>query len=97
MNQTTYAVRVNVDGSSVTVAAGASSAPLYFVPSATNNDNYQLVSVPNPTCGMADDGGYNLAAPHRYRMSITDGGVCYIGKTIVGGPTPLGEAFTQIS
>jgi hypothetical protein len=67
------------------------------LPSDTNNDNYQMASVSNPTCGMADDGGYNLAAPHRYRMSITDGGVYYIGKTIVGAPAPSGEAFTQIS
>jgi hypothetical protein len=75
VNETTFAVRVNVDGSSTTVAAHATSAPMYFLPSDTNNDNYQMVSVPNPTCGMSDDGGYNLSAPHRYRMSITDGGV----------------------
>ena len=97
MNETTFAVRVNVDGSSTTVAAGATSAPMYFVPSGSNNDNFQMASVANPTCGMADDGGYNLSAPHRYRMAITDAAVCYIGNTIVGGPMPLGEAFTQIS
>lgn len=97
MNETTFAVRVNVDGSSTIVAAQTTSAPMYFVPSDVNNDSYQMVSVANPTCGMGDGGGYNLSAPHRYRMSITDAGVCYIGKTIVGGPAPLGEAFTQIS
>jgi len=97
VNQNTYAVRVDVDGSTITVAAGATSAPMYFVPSDTNNDNYQMTSVPNPTCGASNDGGYNLAAPHRYRMVITNVMACYIGTTVVGGPTPQGEAFTEIS
>jgi hypothetical protein len=70
---------------------------MYFVPSDTDNDNYLMASVANPTCGASDDGGYNLAAPHRYRMVITNVVACYIGKTIIGAPTPLGEAFTQIS
>ena len=68
VNATTYAIWVNVDGSSVTVAGGASSAPMYFVPSDTNNDNFQIRSVAHPGCGDSNDGGYNLTSPHRYRM-----------------------------
>jgi hypothetical protein len=97
VNETTFAVRVNVDGSSTTVAAHATSAPMYFLPSDTNNDNYQMVSVPNPTCGMSDDGGYNLSARTATACRSRTAGCGYIGKTIVGGPTPLGEAFTPIS
>jgi hypothetical protein len=98
VNENTYAVRVNVDGSSITVAAAATSAPMYFVPSDSNNDNFEIASVANPGCGEANDGGYNLAAPHRYSMEIiNDPGVCHIGKTIVDAPTQGPGPFTQIS
>jgi hypothetical protein len=98
VNETTYAVRVDVDGSTVTVAGGASSAPMYFVPSDTNNDNFLILSVANPTCGESNDGGYNLTAPHRYRMEIINvPNNCYIGKTTVDGPGQGPGPFTQIS
>jgi hypothetical protein len=82
----------------VTVAGGASSAPMYFVPSDTNNDNFQIRSVANPGCGDSNDGGYNLTSPHRYRMEIINVlAVCYIGKTIIDAPEQGPGPFTQIS
>jgi hypothetical protein len=70
---------------------------MFFVPSDTNNDNYQVISLWHPGCGLGNSGGYNLAAPHRYRMTLsTLSDRCWIDGKAVDAPTIYGESFTQI-
>ena len=79
INQHPFAVKVTVNGRTLTLAPGEKSGPAATTTAAHGNDTVEVTLVQEPSCGLGDAGRY-FPTPGDYTMTISASpGLCQPG------------------